>query len=91
MEGKKYKIVFQPDCAKYGWHAEGNGTSFDLCTATKGDLPVIAIDSHDQPSEAANALRASCRRIHEIDCETPRGIAVQANSHARSKLKWYFL
>jgi hypothetical protein len=33
--GKKYSIVFQPDCAKYGWHAEGNGTSFDFGTATQ--------------------------------------------------------
>jgi hypothetical protein len=34
--GKKYSLTQQPDCAKYGWHAEGNGTSFDFCTATKG-------------------------------------------------------
>jgi site-specific DNA-cytosine methylase len=23
-------------CAKYGWHAEGDGTSFTFCTATQG-------------------------------------------------------
>jgi hypothetical protein len=34
--GKKYRLTRQPDCAKYGWHAEGNGTSFDFCTATQG-------------------------------------------------------
>jgi len=34
--GKKYRITEQPDSAKYGWHAEGNGTSFDFCTATQG-------------------------------------------------------
>src|SRR5690349_13589267 len=28
---KKYSITQQPDCAKYGWHAVGNGTSFDFC------------------------------------------------------------
>jgi hypothetical protein len=32
----KYHIVIQPDCAKYGWHAEGYGMSFDFCTATQG-------------------------------------------------------
>jgi hypothetical protein len=34
--GKKYRIVFQPDCAKYGWYAEGNGAAFNFCTATQG-------------------------------------------------------
>ena len=34
--GKKYSLTEQPNCARYGWHAEGNGTSFDFCTATKG-------------------------------------------------------
>jgi hypothetical protein len=34
--GKRYSLTVQPDCAKYGWHAEGNGTSFDFCTATQG-------------------------------------------------------
>ena len=39
--GKKYSLTVasanKPDgCAKYGWHAEGNGTSFTFCTATQG-------------------------------------------------------
>jgi hypothetical protein len=34
--GKKYSLTEQPNCAKYGWHPEGNGTSFDFCTATQG-------------------------------------------------------
>jgi hypothetical protein len=41
--GVKYGIsnAHDPDkdeivCAKAGWHADGNGTSFDFCTATKG-------------------------------------------------------
>ncbi len=41
--GKKYVIsdANDPDhdkivCAKAGWHAEGNGSSFDFCTATQG-------------------------------------------------------
>jgi hypothetical protein len=34
--GKKYSITEQPNCGKDGWHAEGNGTSFDFCTATQG-------------------------------------------------------
>ena len=34
--GKKYSLTKQPNCAKYGWYAEGNGTSFDFCTATQG-------------------------------------------------------
>jgi hypothetical protein len=33
--GKKYKLTIA-SCAKYGWHAEGNGTSFTFCTATQG-------------------------------------------------------
>ncbi len=34
--GKKYSLTEQPNCGKYGWHAEGSGTSFDFCTATQG-------------------------------------------------------
>ena len=34
--GKNYSLTAQPNCAKYGWHAEGNGASFDFCTATQG-------------------------------------------------------
>lgn len=39
--GKKYKLTIasadEPNgCAKYGWRAEGNGTSFTFCTATQG-------------------------------------------------------
>jgi hypothetical protein len=34
--GKNYSLTVQPNCAKYGWHAEGNGASFDFCTATQG-------------------------------------------------------
>jgi hypothetical protein len=34
--GKTYRITNQPECAKYGWHVVGNGTSFNFCTATKG-------------------------------------------------------
>ena len=39
--GKKYSLtVASADesngCAKYGWHAKGNGTSFTFCTATQG-------------------------------------------------------
>lgn len=39
--GTKYSITVasadEPDgCAKYGWHAKGNGTSFTFCTATQG-------------------------------------------------------
>jgi hypothetical protein len=39
--GKNYSLTVAtfegPDgCAKYGWRAEGNGTSFTFCTATQG-------------------------------------------------------
>jgi hypothetical protein len=39
--GKNYRLTVatfdEPDgCAKYGWHAEGNGTAFSFCTATQG-------------------------------------------------------
>jgi hypothetical protein len=35
-KGSVYKIKPQEGCAKYGWHAEKDGASFDFCTATKG-------------------------------------------------------
>jgi hypothetical protein len=35
-KGTIYKIKQQEDCAKFGWRAEKDGTSFDFCTATKG-------------------------------------------------------
>jgi hypothetical protein len=34
--GKKYKLTEAEDCGRIGWHVEGNGTSFDFCTATQG-------------------------------------------------------
>jgi hypothetical protein len=34
-QGKTYKIT-KGDCAKYGWHAVGNGEAFEFCAATKG-------------------------------------------------------
>ena len=43
--GKKYAITFQPECGKYGWHAVGNGTAFDVCAMTKG------VASIDQPGQ----------------------------------------
>jgi len=46
--GKKYSLTKQPDCAKYGWHAEGNGTSFDFCTATKGYAAIQDKDGNVQ-------------------------------------------
>jgi hypothetical protein len=33
--GKTYNLT-SVDCGRAGWHAEGNGTSFEFCTATKG-------------------------------------------------------
>lgn len=35
-KGTTYKIKENEDCAKFGWRAEKDGTSFDFCTATKG-------------------------------------------------------
>jgi|ERR1700694_3171931 len=34
--GATYKIKENADCAKFGWHAEKDGASFDFCTATQG-------------------------------------------------------
>jgi hypothetical protein len=39
--GKRYGLTDamdsdEPSCGKGGWHAEGNGTSFTFCYATKG-------------------------------------------------------
>ena len=33
--GKKHNLT-PAECGRVGWHAEGNGTSFNFCTATKG-------------------------------------------------------
>jgi len=54
--GKRYSIVSssgspsgsQPDCAKYGWHVEGNGTSFDFCSATQGYAAIQDKDGNDR-------------------------------------------
>ena len=35
-QGTTYRIRENENCAKFGWHAEKNGTSFDFCTATQG-------------------------------------------------------
>jgi hypothetical protein len=40
-KGKTYRLAMataddENGCAKYGWHAEGNGVSFKFCTATQG-------------------------------------------------------
>ena len=39
--GKRYSLTEASadesnGCAKYGWHAKGNGASFTFCTATQG-------------------------------------------------------
>ena len=36
FRGKQYGLNVTDVCGKGGWHAEGNGTSFDFCYATKG-------------------------------------------------------
>jgi uncharacterized protein YxeA len=51
--GKKYSLTVasfdEPDgCAKYGWHAEGNGTSFTFCTVTQGGAYIEAKDGNDE-------------------------------------------
>jgi hypothetical protein len=49
--GKTYRLTMQPDCAKYGWHAEGNGTSFDFCTATQGVAGITQKPPPEGPTE----------------------------------------
>ena len=49
--GKKYSLTENsgPDgCAKYGWHAEGNGTSFTFCAATQGYAAITDKNGNDQ-------------------------------------------
>ena len=50
--GKKYSLTVangeEDACAKYGWHAEGNGTSFKFCTATKGYAAIEDKDGNEQ-------------------------------------------
>jgi hypothetical protein len=51
--GRKYRITEQL-CGKFGWHAEGNGTSFDFCTATQG---YGAIEDKDEVKVRCNLKR----------------------------------
>ena|SRR5215813_5449046 len=57
--GKKFSLTVayadEPDgCAKYGWHAEGNGTSFTFCTATQG---YAAIEKNGKEQAVCNLKR----------------------------------
>jgi hypothetical protein len=51
--GKRYSITVSQEtetdsgCAKYGWDAKGNGTSFRFCTATKGVAGFIYPDGNE--------------------------------------------
>lgn len=56
--GKTYQITSNPDCAKYGWHVSGHGTSFNFCTATKG---VASFDG--QPKSVADTYSE-----HGVNC-----------------------
>lgn len=35
-KGKIYAIKVEESCAKFGWHAERKGETFNFCTATQG-------------------------------------------------------
>jgi hypothetical protein len=45
-KGIKYSIKSN-ECGRAGWHAQGEGASFDFCTATKGYADV-EVDGHIQ-------------------------------------------
>jgi hypothetical protein len=51
LHARLYRLTMQPNCAKYGWHAEGNGTSFDFCTATKGGAGITQTPPPEGPTE----------------------------------------
>jgi hypothetical protein len=58
-KGMNYSITVasfdEPNgCAKYGWHAAGNGTSFTFCTATKGYADI---------EDKAGNVQAECNLI----------------------------
>jgi hypothetical protein len=36
LDGKTYRLSVKDDC--YGWHAEGDGSSFDFCTKDKASI-----------------------------------------------------
>jgi hypothetical protein len=52
--GKKYSLTVNEDCGKYGWHASGNGMSFDFCGATQG---YAAIEDKDGVKVRCNLKR----------------------------------
>jgi len=45
--GNKYSLTVE-SCGRYGWHAEGDGTSFTFCTATKGYAAIEDKDGNVQ-------------------------------------------
>jgi hypothetical protein len=64
--GKTYRIVQQPNCAKYGWHAEGHGSSFDFCTQTKGGAYII--NSKGIPVASTSRFQAEDTFKTDADC-----------------------
>jgi hypothetical protein len=47
-KGVVYNIKDKEDCGRAGWHAEGNGRSFDFCTATQGYAAIQDKDGNVQ-------------------------------------------
>jgi hypothetical protein len=68
---KQYSLTVQPDRAKYGWHAEGNGTSFDFCTATQG---YAAIEDTRDGNEQVQCVRGIGKRV-DVDHPGDMGAA----------------
>jgi hypothetical protein len=72
--GKKYAITVQPKCAKYGWHAVGNGTAFDVCVATQGvasvDQPGHGDSVCDQFPSERGAESVGWMKSSDVGCNT---------------------
>jgi hypothetical protein len=92
--GKKYAITNQPECAKAGWHAVGNGTAFDYCVATKGvgsiEQPTgqegdVICDRY--PSERAMDYCAIDDRPNDFDTVTLYGKVVESMSAEDGTMK----
>jgi hypothetical protein len=50
LDGKTYRLSVREDC--FGWHAEGDGSSFDFCTKEKASIVGQAECSFEPAADA---------------------------------------
>jgi hypothetical protein len=87
--GKKYSLTVNEDCGKYGWRAEGNGTSFGFCTSTQGYAAINDKDGNDQVQ--CDQIKPKSIAFHEPDICFSQSFKQQVidaeNKNPKHKLK----